>query len=97
MMKKDHSHKHIIVRIDIPETSHRIKMIMQYRGYTPCMLQHAMGLVSLQAIYKWINPQVPTIPSIDNLVLLAYIFDCKIDDLLVVKAMIDTTSRSCRH
>ncbi len=46
-------------------------------------LQMVFGFNSPQAIYKWQNGA--TLPTIDNLVVLAALFGVRIDDILVTK------------
>ena len=46
-------------------------------------LQELLGLAAPQAIYRW--QMGLTLPSIDNLVALAVIFDTTIDKILVVE------------
>lgn len=45
-------------------------------------LAEDMG-VSVQAVYKWESGR--SMPTIDNLVCLAYLFDVRIDDIVVKK------------
>ena len=71
--------------IDYEATRLNIKRILDERNISPKEVQEALELGSVQAVYKWLNPKNSTIPSLDNLALLAKFLDCKIDDLLVMK------------
>ena len=52
-------------------------------------MQAVFGFATPQAIYKWIHGT--SMPTIDNLVILAAIFDVTMDDIVVV----DTPARKC--
>lgn len=45
-------------------------------------LQEVFGFATPQAIYKWQHGTA--MPTIDNLVILAAVFGCRIDDIIVV-------------
>lgn len=68
--------------INTVATGTSIKSWMDTKGYSIADLSEMMGL-SYMAIYKWIKGYA--LPSIDNFVFLAAIFDIKIDDLLVLE------------
>ena len=69
--------------INITLTGLRIKELMKQRGLSVKDVQIKLGLACPQGIYKWLDGR--TLPSLDNLVLLASIFDVRIDDILVVE------------
>ena len=46
-------------------------------------LQKSFGFTSPQAIYKWIHGT--SIPAIENLVILAKLFDVTLDEIIIVK------------
>ena len=50
-------------------------------------LQDIFGFATPQAIYKW--QKSTAMPTIDNLVVLATIFQVKMDDIIVVDAATD--------
>lgn len=64
-------------------TGINIAKMRQAAGLTVKDLQQIFGFATPQAIYKWQNGTA--MPTVDNLVILAAIFGCKIDDLLVVE------------
>ena len=68
--------------IDMKATGKRIDDLRIERGLAKMDVQHHLGFNTPQAIYKWINGH--GLPSIDNLVILADLFECRIDDILVV-------------
>ena len=68
--------------IDMQATGLNIAKMRQAQGMTVKDMQMIFGFATPQAIYKWQNGTA--MPTIDNLVILAAIFDCKIDDILVV-------------
>ena len=45
-------------------------------------LQAVLGFNTPQAIFKWIRGD--SLPSVDNLVILASVFGVKVDDILVI-------------
>lgn len=51
-------------------------------GMTVKELQEVFGFATPQAIYKWQHGTA--MPTIDNLVILAAVFGCRIDDIIVV-------------
>lgn len=69
--------------IDMEETGKRINVLRSERGLVVADIQHHFNFYTPQAVYKWINGQ--SIPTVDNLVILADMFGCKIDDILVIK------------
>lgn len=68
--------------IDIKATGKRINSLRIERGTSVADIQWHFKFYTPQAVYKWINGQ--SIPTVDNLVILADLFECKIDDILVV-------------
>ena len=61
-----------------------IKKMMEERNLTPKDVQEALQLDSVQAVYKWLNPRVKAMPSLDSLVQLTNLFGCTIEDILVL-------------
>ena len=68
--------------INMIATGQNITERMIAAGITVKKLQNIFGFSTPQAIYKWKNGVA--IPTVDNLVILAMILNCKIDDLLVI-------------
>lgn len=71
--------------IDIKATGDNIVKFRNKLGITVKDIQNTFGFSTPQAIYKWQNGAC--MPTIDNLVILAAIFHCKVDDILVVQMM----------
>ena len=69
--------------INVTLTGLRIKELMAKNGYSVKDIQIKLGLACPQGIYKWFDGK--TLPSLDNLVILATIFNVKIDDILVIE------------
>ena len=67
--------------IDNIATGKNIEKLRKKNGYSVKQLQEILLLGSPQAIYKWQWGQ--TIPDIQNLVTLAKLFNCQIEDILV--------------
>ena len=73
--------------IDTVATAKRIRELKELNGYSARAIQKACCLETVQAVYNWFYGK--KLPSIDNLVVLAYIFKVPIDGILVVN-YIDT-------
>lgn len=69
--------------IDAQGTGSKIKKHMQNKGMSAVDVQKELGLSSLMSVYFWFSGR--NLPTLDNLVALAKLFECKIDDLLVVR------------
>ena len=71
--------------INMTANGQNITKMMQAVGMTVKDLQQIFGFATPQAIYKWKNGTA--MPTVDNLVILATVLDCKIDDLLIVNCV----------
>ena len=69
--------------IDLPATGLNITRLRVRAGLTVRDLQDVFGFGTPQAIYKWQHGA--SMPTIDNMVILASVFGVKIDDILVVE------------
>ena len=67
--------------INMVATGKNINTLRQCAGLSVKSLQDAFGFSTPQAIYKW--QQGKALPTVDNLVVLADIFQVKIDDILI--------------
>ena len=68
--------------IDMIATGRNITQLRQEAGLTVRDLQIFFGFATPQAIYKWQHGTA--MPTIDNLVALAMMFDVPVDDIWVV-------------
>lgn len=68
--------------IDTVATGTNIKTMMQNNGFTVKDIRNACGLSTYQAVYKWFRGI--TLPTVDNMVILAELFGCTVSDILVV-------------
>ena len=68
--------------IDMVATGRNIAVLRQAAGLTVKDLQVIFGFATPQAIYKWQHGTA--MPTIDNLVALAMIFDVTVDDIIVI-------------
>ncbi len=75
--------------IDAEKTGILITHLFKDNGVSVRQVKEALNLEYTRAIYYWINAsgkgKPKNIPSTDNLVLLAQLFDVRIDDLLVLR------------
>jgi len=69
--------------IDMAATGRNIEKLRRKHGLKVAQVQEVFGFSTPQAIYKW--ERGATIPSLDNLVVLAALYECKIDDLIVLE------------
>lgn len=69
--------------IDMQSTGQNIITMRKEVGMTVRDLQDVFGFSTPQAIYKW--QQGVAMPTIDNLVVLAKIFQTTIDNIIVTK------------
>lgn len=70
------------LKIDLYKTGNRISELRKKNNITIKTLQEELGFNTPQAIYKWQRGEC--LPTVDNLVILAHIFDVNVDDLLVI-------------
>ena len=68
--------------INLKLTGQNIKQLRINNNMTVKDLQNILGFESPQAIYKW--QWSDSLPTIDNLVVLAKIFNVQINDILVI-------------
>lgn len=70
-----------IPAINMMATGANITRMREMTGLTVRDLQDIFGFATPQAIYKWQHGTA--LPSIDNLVVLATLFDVHIDDIII--------------
>ena len=69
--------------INAAATGKNIEALRKQRGLSVRDLQDALGFATPQAIYKWQHGT--SLPTVDNLVVLAAVFRVPIDDILGVQ------------
>ena len=69
--------------IDPVLTGRRITDLRKQAGLSVHDLQHIFGFNSPQAIYKWQSGA--SLPSIDNLIVLAKGLDARVEDIIVLR------------
>ena len=67
--------------IDMAATGRNIEAMRKAAGFSVRDLQDVFGFGTPQAIYKWQNGT--TLPTVDNLIVLAALLHVRIDDILV--------------
>ena len=72
-----------IPSINMEKTGQNIVKLRKQNGMSVRELQEIFGFATPQAIYKW--QQGASIPSIDNLVVLSFIFHVQMEDILSVE------------
>lgn len=68
--------------IDIRATGQNIARLRNNTGITIRQMQDILGFGTPQAIYKW--QRGDALPTIDNMVVLADMFNVRIDDIIVI-------------
>ena len=68
--------------IDMEATGQNITKLRKDAGLTVRDLQGMFGFTTPQAIYKW--QKGTAMPTLDNLVVLAVVFNVPIDDIIIV-------------
>lgn len=69
--------------IDVKATGLNIIRLCEERNISVRYLQEVFGFGGHNAIYKWRNGQ--SLPTVDNLVVLAAVLDVRMEDILIVK------------
>ena len=67
--------------IDMFATGNCMRETRERLGYSVADVQAMLGFANPQSVYKW--ERGANLPSIDNLVVLAWIYGVKMDDLVV--------------
>ena len=70
-------------RINLEKTGQNIARLMKENNLTVKDVQEAFGFEYPQAIYKWLRGE--SLPTIDNLVVLALLFKTTIDKIVVIE------------
>ncbi len=73
----------IYITINPEKTGQNIVTLMRFRGLRVKDIQEACGFEKPQAIYKWIHGD--SIPSIDNLLVLAKLFSTNVEGILAAE------------
>ena len=71
----------VLPSIDLAATGIRITQLRQQTGLTVRNLQDVFGFNTPQAIYRW--QRGLTLPTLDNLVVLAAVFGTTLDSIIV--------------
>ena len=69
--------------IDITATGNNIKKLRDKNGFTTKNIMDTLGFNNPNAIYKWFRGL--SLPTLDNLVILADMFGVNLDDIVVVR------------
>ena len=71
----------VLPSINMAATGNNISQMRRRAGRTVQVLQNICGFSSPQAIYKWQRGEA--MPTIDNLVILASVFDTTMDAIVI--------------
>lgn len=68
--------------INLPMTGTKINLLRKKANISVKEIQEVFGFENPQAIYKWIHGR--NLPTVDNLIILAEIFNVGVDDILSI-------------
>ena len=71
-----------MVTINMTATGTNIKKMMKDRNLKAKDLQAACGFGTPQTVFKWTRGDC--MPTIDNMFIIADMFGCKVDDIVIV-------------
>ena len=71
----------MVAGINMEATCKRLDELRKERNLSIKDIQHYFGFSSPQGVYHWMQGR--SLPCIDNLVILADLYQCKVDDMLV--------------
>ena len=71
-----------MIFIDIKATGENIKTLMDKNNISVSNMAESCGLATKQAVYKWIWGAA--LPTLDNLVIIAKLFNCRMDDIIII-------------
>ena len=69
--------------INVAETGANIAALRRKKGLTVRDVQDVLGFNTPQAIFKWQRGEC--LPTLDNLVILASLFDVTLDEIIAVR------------
>ena len=69
--------------INMEATGSNIKALIKEKGFTVKEIQTKLGFNNPQSIFKWLRGE--TMPTLDNLIILAYILGVSIDTIIITK------------
>ncbi len=72
-------------QIDVRATGANIRALADMKGLKASDIQREMGFGTPQTVFKWFRGA--TIPSIDNLVILACLLEVGLDDIVIYTRM----------
>ena len=73
--------------IDVAATGRNLKILYAKKGYTASDIKKQLGIGSSQAVYKWFAGS--SLPSIDNLLILAILLEVSVEDILIINEVED--------
>ena len=80
-----------MIQINVKATGARIKALAAERGLKALDIQNACGLGTPQTVFKWYRGA--TLPSLDNLVIIATLMGVQLDDIVVCSEETDSSGK----
>ena len=77
--------------IDCQATCANLKRFIEEKGLTPKDIRDILNLDSVQSVYKWYataKGKGSSVPSVDNVIILAYILGVSLDEIYVTNEVL---------
>ena len=71
-----------MITVNMKKTGANIKNMMKARNIKATDIQEMCGFGTPQAVFKWMRGDC--MPTIDNMIIIADMFGCTMDDIVVV-------------
>ena len=72
-----------MIRVDMVRTGQNICRAMEDHGVRASDIMEACGFTTRNAVYRWMNGK--SLPTIDNMVILAYMVETALQDLIATE------------
>ena len=72
---------YLMPTINMEATGSNIKVLIKEKGLTVKEIQNMLGFNNPQSIFKWLRGE--TMPTLDNLIILAYILGVSMDNIII--------------
>ena len=71
--------------IDMERTGEHLKSLSHEKNTSVRDIQKYLGLASVQSVYDWFHAR--TLPSLDHLLALGYLWDVQMENILVTRKL----------
>ncbi len=77
--------------INCQATCANLKKLIEEKGLTPNDIRDILNLKSVQSVYKWYataNGKGSSVPSVDNVIILAHVIGVSLDEIYVTNEVL---------